>query len=53
MNNLWFDINDKKVNSKHTGINCKHLRFGKVSKVEHEENEHIQTDISKDEVDIL
>lgn len=53
MDNLWFDINHKEVHSKHTGINCKYFWFGKVPKIEHEEYEHIETNISKDKVYIL
>ena len=53
MNNLRLNINDEKVHSKHTGINCKNFWFGKVPKIENEENEHIETNISEDEVNVL
>lgn len=53
MNDLWLNINDKKVYSKHAGIYCKYFWFCKVFKVWHKENEHIQTYISKNKVYIL
>ena len=53
MNNFRFNINDKEINSKHTGINCNYFWFCEISKICHKENEHVKTHISKYKVNVL
>jgi hypothetical protein len=53
VNYVWLSVDYKEVNSEKDNIESQKFNFGKISKIDHQEYYHIQTEIAEDKVHIL